>query len=62
MGDVVNLRRERKRKGRRREEAKAAQNRIVFGMTKAERLRLEDELDKAERGLEAHKIVRTDDA
>ena len=62
MGDVVNLRRERKRKGRRRDEAEAAQNRIVCGLTKAERRRLEDERDKAERGLEAHKIARPDDA
>jgi len=62
MGDVVNLRRERKRKGRRRDEAEAAQNRIVFGMTKAEQRRLEDERDKAERDLEAHKITRPDDA
>ncbi len=62
MGDVVNLRRERKRKQRRREETGAAQNRILFGMTRAERRRLEDERDKAERGLEAHKITRPDDA
>ena len=62
MGDVVNLRRERKRKQRRREETEAAQNRILFGMTPAERRRLEDERDKAERGLEAHKITRPDDA
>jgi len=62
MGDVVNLRRERKRKQRRREETEAAQNRIRFGMTNAERRRLEDERDKAERGLEAHQITRPDDA
>ena len=62
MGDVVNLRRERKRKQRRREETEAAQNQILFGMTNAERRRLEDERDKAERGLEAHKITRPDDA
>ena len=62
MGDVVNLRHERKRKQRRREETEAAQNRILFGMTNAERRRLEDERDKAERGLEAHKITRPDDA
>ncbi len=37
MGDVVNLRRARKGRERQRKEAEAAENRIAFGMTKAER-------------------------
>jgi len=62
MGDIVNLRRVRKGRERRREEAEAAENRMLFGMTKAERRRIESEREKAERGLEAHKLARPDDA
>ena len=36
-GDVVNLRTIRKRKARSEREAKAAQNRVVFGQTKADK-------------------------
>ncbi len=61
MGDVVNLRRARKGRERHRKEAEAAENRIAFGMTKAERRRLDSEREKAERGLDAHKLVRPDD-
>jgi hypothetical protein len=62
MGDVVNLRRARKGRERQRKEAEAAENRIAFGMTKAERRRLDSEREKAERGLEAHRLVRPDEA
>jgi len=62
MGDIVNLRRVRKGRERRREEAEAAQNRVLFGMTKAERRRVESEREKAERGLDALKLDRPDDA
>ena len=58
MGDLVNLRRARKGRERQRREAEAAENRIAFGMTKAERRRLESERDKAERGLEAKQARR----
>ena len=61
MADVVNLRRERKSRERRRKQAEAAENRLAFGMTKRERRRLESEREKAERGLEAHRLVRPDD-
>ena len=50
MGDIVNLRRARKASERRREEAGAARNRVLFGMTKAERRRIESEREKAEAG------------
>ena len=60
MGDIVNLRRARKGRERRREEAEAAENRVLFGMTKAERRRTESERDKAERGLDALKLARPD--
>jgi Domain of unknown function (DUF4169) len=61
MGDVVNLRRARKRQERRREEANAANNRIAFGMTKAERRRLDNEREKSERNLDGHRLVGPED-
>jgi hypothetical protein len=61
MGDIVNLRRARKRQDRRRDDAKAAENRIVYGMTKAERRSLEAQREKADRDLDARRIVGPDD-
>jgi Domain of unknown function (DUF4169) len=61
MGDIVNLRRARKRQDRRRDDAKAAENRIVYGMTKAERRSLEAQRQKADRDLDARRIVGPDD-
>ena len=60
MGEIVNLRRARKRKERRREEAVADQNRVVFGRSKAERRLIQTERAIAEANLEAHRIVRPD--
>ena len=60
MGEIVNLRRARKRKERQREEAVADQNRIVFGRSKAERRLTQAERATAEANLEAHRIVRPD--
>ncbi len=60
MGDLVNLRRARKRKERLRDEADAAANRVLFGMTKAERRALEAERTKAERELDARRIAPPD--
>jgi hypothetical protein len=61
VGDVVNLRRARKRHDRSRDDAKAAENRILHGMTKAERRSIEAERDKADRDLDARRIVGPDD-
>jgi hypothetical protein len=61
MGDIVNLRRARKRQDRRRDDAKAAENRAVYGMTKAERRSLEAHREKADRDLDACRIVGPDD-
>jgi hypothetical protein len=61
MGDIVNLRRARKRQDRRRDDAKAAENRAVYGMTKAERRSLEAQREKADRDLNARRIVGPDD-
>ncbi len=60
MGEIVNLRRARKRKERQREEAVADQNRVVFGRSKAERRLIQTERAIAEANLEAHRIVRPD--
>jgi Domain of unknown function (DUF4169) len=62
MGDVVNLRRARKSRERRREEANAAQNRVAFGMTKAQRRQLDSERDKSERSLDGRRLFDPDDA
>jgi hypothetical protein len=61
MGDIVNLRRARKRQDRRRDDANAAENRILHGMTKAERLLIEAERRKADRDLDARKLVPPDE-
>ena len=60
MGEIVNLRRARKRKERQREEAVADQNRVVFGRSKAERRLAQSERAIAEANLEARRIVRPD--
>ena len=62
MGELVNLRRARKRRERERELETAAENRAAFGMTKDERRKIEAEREKAERGLDAHRLGRSDDA
>ena len=60
MGEIVNLRRARKRKERQREEAVADQNRVVFGRSRAERRLAQSERAMAEANLEARRIVRPD--
>ena len=60
MADIVNLRQARKRKERQREEAVAAERRIAFGRTKADRRLGEAKRAKAERDLESRRIVRPD--
>jgi len=60
MGDLVNLRQARKRRLRAREETAAAENRAVFGMTKAERRKVEAEREKAERALDSVRLERPD--
>ncbi|RBP18383.1 uncharacterized protein DUF4169 [Roseiarcus fermentans] len=56
MGDIVNLRRARKRRDRERESAAAAENRVVFGTPKAERRRIEAEREAGDRRLDGHKL------
>ncbi len=61
MGEIVNLRRARKGRERERREAEAAANRVLSGMTKDERRRLAAERERAERGLEGHRLTPADD-
>jgi hypothetical protein len=51
MGDVVNLRRERKKRDRVQAQTKAQENRVLFGRTKAER-----QLTKAQREQEQRRL------
>jgi hypothetical protein len=60
LGEIVNLRRARKRKERQREEAVADQNRVVFGRSKAEKRLIQTERAIAKANLEAQRIVRPD--
>ncbi len=56
MGDIVNLRTHRKRAARRKAEERAAENRVVHGMSKADRTQLKSEKDQAKRELDRHRI------
>ena len=61
MGDLVNLRRARKQKSRRRAESEAAANRVRFGTSKEERRAISTERAKAERDLDARRLVGPDE-
>ena len=61
MGEIVNLRQARKRQDRRSKAEKAAGNRVLFGMTRAERLAIEAERKKGERDLDAHRLDHPDE-
>jgi exoribonuclease R len=54
MGEIVNLRRIRKRRAAAIAEGEAAANRVLHGLSKNERRAAEAERDLAERRLEAH--------
>lgn len=58
MAEPVNLNRARKAKARTDAEAKAAENRVRFGRTKAERKLQDARADKAGRDLDAGKRER----
>ena len=60
MSEIVNLRRTRKQKARERQQALAAENRVVFGRSKAEKRLIESERALAEASLEARRIARPD--
>jgi hypothetical protein len=55
MADIINLRNVRKQKARADKEAQAEQNRILFGRTKAEKLKQAAEKAQADKHIEGHK-------
>jgi len=60
MGEIVNLRRARKAMTRRRDEARAAENRLAHGRSKEERTLDDARAEKARRELDAHRIETED--
>ncbi|MBE0579236.1 DUF4169 family protein [Devosia sp.] len=55
MAEIINLRNARKQKARAAKDVQAAQNRVLFGQTKAEKLRQASEKALAEKRIEGHK-------
>lgn len=59
-GDVVNLRTMRKRRKREESGRKAEENRVLFGLTKAERLQRQTETEQTEKHLDGHLLAAHD--
>ena len=55
MAEIINLRRARKQKARAEKEARANENRVAFGRTKAEKNLSQAEQDLAKSRLDSHK-------
>nr|WP_295889548.1 DUF4169 family protein [uncultured Devosia sp.] len=55
MAEIINLKTVRKQKARAAKETQAAQNRVVFGQTKAEKLRHASEKALADKRIDGHK-------
>jgi Domain of unknown function (DUF4169) len=60
LTEILNLRRARKIKKRERQQAEAAQNRNLFGRSKAEKRLIESERALTEASLDAHRLARPD--
>jgi hypothetical protein len=60
LAEIVNLRRARKSKARERQQVEAAQNRAVFGRSKAEKHLVESERALAEANLDARRLAKPD--
>jgi len=60
MGEIVNLRRARKAAKRREDAVRAAENRLVHGRSKAQRLLEESRAEKARHELDAHRVDTED--
>lgn len=56
MGEIVNLNRARKAKAKADREVQAAENRVKFGQTKAEKEKRHAEEEAARRRLEGHRV------
>jgi hypothetical protein len=61
MGEVVNLRLERKRKARADEAAQAAKNRVKFGVSKSQRTLDEASRTLVERALDGARLTPRDE-
>ena len=55
MAEIINLRNARKQKARAEKDVQAAQNRLLFGRTKAEKLKQAAEKTLADKKIDAHK-------
>jgi hypothetical protein len=55
MAEIINLRQARKQKARAEKEARANENRVAFGRTKAEKNLSQAEQDLAKSRLDSHK-------
>jgi competence protein ComGC len=55
MAQIINLKSVRKQKARADKEAQAAQNRVLFGRTKAEKLKHAGEKSLADKHIDGHK-------
>ena len=60
MGDIINLRRFRKRTEKQRDEERAAAKRALHGRTKSARALEEAQTEKSRRDFDAHKIEKGD--
>lgn len=56
MADIINLRTVRKQKARTEKTVQAQENRILFGRSKAEKLRDEAEKSMADKCIDGHKL------
>jgi hypothetical protein len=61
MTEIINLRQQRKAKGRKEKDKKAEQNRAAFGQTKAEKLKKKQEAERLSKLLDGHKRDKDDD-
>ena len=61
-GNVVNLNKARKQKARAQKEERAAQNRLKFGQSKAEREITSAQTKNADRKLDRHLLDKDDDS
>lgn len=60
MAEIINLRQARKQKARAEKEARAEQNRVTFGRTKAEKELTRAERELAKRRIDSHKRDETE--
>jgi hypothetical protein len=55
MAEIINLRNARKQRARAEKDVQAAQNRVLFGRTKAEKLKQSIEKTMADKKIDGHK-------